>query len=88
MEEVEIGVFHISCHKYNTYSFLVEIIKNKPEDDTNLSAHPVWRRPQGIVLLRDFTVINDPLQLLHHALVNVRLQRQYMVKILLKQKRR
>lgn len=43
-------------------------------DDTDLSAHPVRRRPQGIVLLRDFTVVNDPLQLLHHALVNVRLK--------------
>lgn len=41
---------------------------------THLSAHPVRRRPQCIVFLRDFTVVNDPLQFLHHALVNVRLK--------------
>lgn len=54
--------------------------KIKSANDTNLSAHPVRRRPQGIVFLRDFTVVNDPLQLLHHALVNVCLKRQNILK--------
>lgn len=40
---------------------------------TNLSANPVWRRPQGIVFFCDFTVVNDSLQLFHHTFMHIRL---------------
>lgn len=40
---------------------------------TNLSADSVRRRPQCIIFLCDLAVVNDPLQLLHHTLVYVRL---------------
>jgi len=38
-----------------------------------LAPHAVRLRPQRVVLLQDLTLANDPLQLLHHALVHVRL---------------
>lgn len=38
---------------------------------TNLSANSIRRRPQSIIFLGDFTVVNDPLQLLHHTFVNI-----------------
>lgn len=51
---------------------------NKPGEDTatpttHLSADPVGRRPQGVIFLGDLAVVDDPLQLFHHTLVDVRL---------------
>lgn len=48
--------------------------------DTDLPAHPVGRRPQSIIFFSDFAVIDYPLQLLHHALVDVGLEATPSVK--------
>lgn len=57
---------------------LITVYKNceSPErqQHTDLAAHPVWWRPQRVVLFGDLAVVDDPLQLLHHALVHVGLQ--------------
>lgn len=37
-----------------------------------LAAHPVRLRPERVVLLHDLRVLDDALELLHHALVDVR----------------
>jgi len=37
---------------------------------THLSTHAIWWWPRKIVLLHDLRVDDDPLQLLHHGLVD------------------
>ncbi len=50
---------------------------------TNLSPDSVWRRPQGIVFFCDLTVINDSLQLFHHAFMNISLKEgKYLISLL------
>lgn len=42
--------------------------------NTYLSAYPVRRRPQGIILLGDFTIVNYSFQFLHYTFMYISLQ--------------